>query len=195
MIRTLTLAAIASLGLSLPAAAQDKLKVEPGKGPTSTMTDQVPQMKENADGVKQVGPNTTAPDKAMGAATPSMKPGDPVSGQPSAPNAKSTAAPAPAGQATTTEVKKPGGALSEKEALAWVDKPVYSSDDKKIGEVEKVQLSPSGMITEIHAGVGGFFGIGETHIKLMPEQFALQADRVTLTLTAAQAKDQPKVTK
>ena len=194
MIRTLTLAAMATLGLALPAAAQDKLKVDPSKGPTSTMTDQVPQMKENADGVKQAGPNTTAPDKAMGAATPSMKPGDPVSGQPSTP-AKSTAAPSPAGLATTTEVKKPGAALSEKEALAWVDKPVYSSDDKKIGEVEKVQLSPAGMITEIHAGVGGFFGIGETHIKLMPEQFALQADRVTLKLTAAQAKDQPKVTK
>ena len=47
MIRNLSLAAVVAVAFVLPAIAEDsKIKIEPGTGPTSTMTDQVPQMKE-----------------------------------------------------------------------------------------------------------------------------------------------------
>lgn len=85
--------------------------------------------------------------------------------------------------------------LTADEAKAWVDKPVYSSDNTKIGEVAAFARGTDNTVTEMHADIGGFLGMGETRIKLTPAQFKLQGDRVVLNLTAAQAKDMPKVTK
>lgn len=85
--------------------------------------------------------------------------------------------------------------LTAQEALAWVDKPVYSSDGEKIGEVVAFLRSADNTVNEMHADIGGFLGIGETRVKLAPAQFKLQTDRVVLDVTAAQAKDLPKITK
>jgi PRC-barrel domain len=85
--------------------------------------------------------------------------------------------------------------LTTPEAAAWVDKPVYSSDGKKIGEVAAFQRSPDNTVTEMHADIGGFLGMGETRVKLVPTQFKLQGDRVVLDVTAAQAKDLPIIKK
>ena len=44
MIRTLSIVAVLGTALALPVVAEEsKNKVEPGTGPTSTMTDQVPR--------------------------------------------------------------------------------------------------------------------------------------------------------
>jgi hypothetical protein len=85
--------------------------------------------------------------------------------------------------------------LTAPEATAWVDKPVYSSDGKKLGEVAAFQRNPDNTVTEMHADIGGFLGIGETRVKLVPTQFKLQGDRVVLDVTAAQAKDLPIIAK
>jgi hypothetical protein len=85
--------------------------------------------------------------------------------------------------------------LTAPEATAWVDKPVYSSDGKKLGEVAAFQRNPDNTVTEMHADIGGFLGIGETRVKLVPTQFKLQGDRVVLDVTAAQAKDLPVIKK
>jgi hypothetical protein len=45
------------------------------------------------------------------------------------------------------------------------------------------------------ASIGGFLGLGEHRIRLMPAQFKLQSDRVVLDLTAEQAKKLPKIPK
>ena len=82
--------------------------------------------------------------------------------------------------------------LTSQEALAWIDKSVYSSDGKKIGEVAAVQRGDDNKVIEMHANTGGFLGLGETRVKLLPAQFKLTGDRVVLELTAAQAKDLPK---
>jgi hypothetical protein len=47
----------------------------------------------------------------------------------------------------------------------------------------------------MQADIGGFLGLGETRVRLTPAQFKLQGDRAVLDLTAAQAKDLPKVQK
>lgn len=95
----------------------------------------------------------------------------------------------------TTAPKAVGMTLTAQEALAWVDKPVYSRDGKKLGEVVAFLRSTDNTVNEMHADIGGFLGIGETRVKLAPAQFKLQVDRVVLDVTAAQAKDLPKITK
>ena len=85
--------------------------------------------------------------------------------------------------------------LTEEQMKTWIGKPVYSSDDKKIGEVVAFARDANNTVTEMHAGIGGFLGLGETNVRVMPAQLTLKGDRVILNVTAAQAKDLPKVLK
>jgi hypothetical protein len=85
--------------------------------------------------------------------------------------------------------------LTSQEAEAWIGKPVYSSDGKKLGEVAAFQRSSDNKVTEMHADIGGFLGLGEHRIRLMPTQITLQSDRVVLDLTSEQAKQLPKIAK
>ena len=135
------------------------------------------------------------------------KPGD------TAPNPPSPGAQAPATETTPPAAKptEPGGTrlaptpgttasttaptLTEAEAKKWVDKAVYSSDNKNVGEVAAIQRDASGKVTEMHADIGGFLGLGTTRVKLEPSQFKLSGDRVQLDVTSEQVKQLPKVTK
>jgi PBP1b-binding outer membrane lipoprotein LpoB len=83
--------------------------------------------------------------------------------------------------------------LTEVQAKSWIDKPVYSSDNKQIGEVVAFKRGADNVVTEMHADIGGMLGMGESRVKLMPAQFKLQGDRVVLNLTQEQAKTLPKV--
>jgi hypothetical protein len=85
--------------------------------------------------------------------------------------------------------------ITEQEAKAWVGRPVYSSDGKKLGEVAALLRTPDNKVTELRADMGGFLGIGEHQIALPAALFALHNDRVVLNLTAAAAKGLPKVAK
>ena len=85
--------------------------------------------------------------------------------------------------------------LTEDQAKEWVDKAVYSSDGKEIGEVYEFKRAADNKVTELHADIGGFLGMGETRIKLTPSEFKLQGDRVVLNITEEQAKALPKVEK
>ncbi len=83
--------------------------------------------------------------------------------------------------------------LTTPEAQAWVGKPVYSSDGSNLGEVASIMRSADNKITELRAEIGGFLGIGQHEISVPAAQFSLQSDRVVLDLTAAAAKQLPKV--
>lgn len=85
--------------------------------------------------------------------------------------------------------------LTEDQAKAWVDKQVYSSDDQKIGEIAAFARGTDNTVTEMHIDIGGFLGMGETRVRLMPAQFKLQGDRAVLNVTAEQAKSLPKIQK
>jgi hypothetical protein len=85
--------------------------------------------------------------------------------------------------------------LTEEQAKEWVDKPVYSSDGKELGEVYEFKRSSDNKVTELHADIGGFLGMGETRVKLNPSEFKLQGDRVVLNITEEQAKGLPKMEK
>jgi hypothetical protein len=159
MIRKFSLATVLVAAIALPAVAEDKKMIDPsGKsGPTETMSDQVPQMKQGA------GTNQPATE----------------------------ANPNPA--ATSTAAANDSTTLSTQDALLLIDKPVYSSDGIKLGEVVAFQRDSSDKVTGMHADVGGFLGLGQHRINLTPAQFKVQGDRVVLEITSEQAKALPKV--
>ena len=99
--------------------------------------------------------------------------------------------------ATATESIQRGAnlAFTEQDARAWIDKPIYSSDGQKLGEVVAFLRTADNKVSELQANIGGFLGIGEHRIRLAPSQFSLHSDRVVLDLTAAQAKELPKIQK
>ena len=96
---------------------------------------------------------------------------------------------------STTAVTKEGLVLTEAQANAWAKKAVFSSDEKNVGEVTALKLNASGKVAELQASIGGFLGMGETQVRLMPAQFRLDNDRVVLSLTAEQVKALPKIAK
>lgn len=97
--------------------------------------------------------------------------------------------------ASTTNVTKDNLVLTDAQANAWIKKAVFSSDGKNVGEVTSIQRDASGKISDLQAAIGGFLGMGETQVRLMPAQFKLDNDRVVLSLTAEQAKALPKIAK
>lgn len=88
-----------------------------------------------------------------------------------------------------------GVTLTDEQAKSWINKTVYSSDNKNLGEVAAFARDSSGKVIEMHADIGGFLGLGESRIRLMPNQFTLDGDKVMLTLTAEQAKAMPQIAK
>lgn len=101
--------------------------------------------------------------------------------------------PAPPAMADTNRATAQKLTLTDAQAKNWIDKPVFSSDNAEVGEVVAIKRGPDNIVTEMHADIGGMMGMGETRVKLTPEQFTLQNDRVTLKLTQEQAQDLPKV--
>jgi hypothetical protein len=85
--------------------------------------------------------------------------------------------------------------LSEDQAKAWIDKPVYSMDGKNVGEVATLVRDSSGKVTGLHADIGGFLGMGETRVRVMPDKFMHGTDRVNLSLSQEELKAMPKVAK
>jgi hypothetical protein len=96
-------------------------------------------------------------------------------------------------KADTTKADASKMTLTEAQAKTWIDKPVYSSDNKQIGEVASFKRGADNVVTEMQADIGGMMGMGETRVKIMPNQFKLQGDRVVLSMTQEQAKTLPKV--
>jgi hypothetical protein len=117
-------------------------------------------------------------------ATPAAKP------ESAMPAAKPSPAAKPESAMTSHETKV---TLTEDQAKTWIDKPIYSSDGKEIGEVVAFKRGADNTVLELHADIGGLLGLGETRVKVSPDQFKLQNDRVVLNMTEAQAKNLPKV--
>ncbi len=165
MIRTLSIATALAAVIALPAMAEDaKTGTEPGAGATTNMSDQVPQMKSDAEAADAAQPNTTANDTKQDA-----------------------------GIAANSAQQSADITLTEKEALSWVDKAVYSSDGEQVGEVVSFERDADNKVIGMQADIGGFMGLGETRVNVSPAQFNLQGDRVMLNLTAEQANALPNV--
>lgn len=85
--------------------------------------------------------------------------------------------------------------MTEAEAKELIDANVVSSDNKNVGEVAAIQRDSSGKVTELHADIGGFLGLGETRVRVMPSQFTVSNKQIMLNLTAEQVSALPKIEK
>lgn len=85
--------------------------------------------------------------------------------------------------------------MSSADTKAWIGKPVYSSDNKNLGDVTAVTLDKDGKVLDLQADIGGFLGIGSSRVQFKPDQFSFGKDRVDLKMTADQAKAMPKAPK
>ena len=142
MIRKISLATVLVAAIALPAVAQDKKMIDPSgsTGPTETMTDQVPSVKNDAG----------------------------ATGQPSSQSSPNAAT-------ETTPARSDSTTLSTQDALLLIDKPVYSSDGKKLGEVVAFQRDTNDKVTGMHADVGGLSRARTA--SRQPDAFAVQGTR------------------
>jgi hypothetical protein len=115
---------------------------------------------------------------------------------PSTQPSTTTTTTAPAAKPTPPTTNAAGDmTMTDQQAQGWIDRTIYSSDDKNVGEVAELRRDSDGKLTELHADVGGFLGLGETRVRLMPGQFKFGDDRVVLNVTADQVKTLPKLEK
>ena len=77
----------------------------------------------------------------------------------------------------------------------WIGKPVYSSDDKKIGEIIEIKRDPNDKVTDIYVDTGTFLGMGATRYRITSDQVQeVKPDGVVLTLKEVEAKPMPQAT-
>jgi len=145
------------------------------------------------------GTEQTAPTNRVGEAVPPMKATDSAkSGEATTtnPSAASESA-APAG--TDTAAKSPSAAkftVTEAAAKDWIGRPVYSSDNKRLGEIAALQRGPDDAVSELRADIGGFLGFGETRVRFTADQIKeVKGDSLVVTLTEEEAKALPAVDK
>lgn len=68
----------------------------------------------------------------------------------------------------------------------WIARPVYSSDNKKIGEIVEINRDPDNKVTEVFIDTGKFLGIGASHYRITSDQIQkVMPDGVMLTLDEA----------
>jgi hypothetical protein len=71
---------------------------------------------------------------------------------------------------------------------AMIGLPVFSSDGQKLGEVVEVGMVTGGQ-QAIRTEMGEFLGLGSTPVVVGSDLFQKKADRVELSMTAAEVKD------
>jgi len=136
------------------------------------------------------GAEQTAPTDRVGDAVPPMKATD---SEKSADTGTSSDIPKSAG--TTAQ---PAGdttfTVTEEGAKEWLGRPVYSSDNKRLGDIAALQLGPDGKVSELSADIGGFLGFGETRVRFTADQIKeVKDDSLVVTLTEEEANSLPAI--
>jgi Golgi apparatus protein 1 len=70
--------------------------------------------------------------------------------------------------------------------------PVYSADDKNLGQVVEVTRGPDGKIQSIQVAVGRWLGLGEKTITITADDFERLADRIKLRLAGEEIRAMPE---
>ena len=99
---------------------------------------------------------------------------------------------------TTVEspAQMPGKAtfiVREDEVKNWIGRPVYSGDNKKVGEIIEITRDPNNKVTELFVDTGSFLGIGATRYRVTSEQIQeVKPDGLVLTLKESEVKAVPQ---
>jgi hypothetical protein len=158
--------------------------------PTNRVGEAVPEMKapdsEKSDAAAQTGASDTAAPTDNAAA-----PADSNDATAQTPNTPSDPMDT-AAQSTTV----PKFIVTEEGAKEWIGRPIYSSDNKKLGDIAALQRGPDGTVGELNADMGGFLGFGETRVRITADQIKeVKDDSLVVTLTEAEAKNLPAIDK
>jgi hypothetical protein len=70
--------------------------------------------------------------------------------------------------------------------------PVYSADDKNIGQVVEVTRGPDGKVQSIEVAVGRWLGIGDRVVVITAADFERMADRIKLRLAGEEIRAMPE---
>jgi sporulation protein YlmC with PRC-barrel domain len=83
--------------------------------------------------------------------------------------------------------------VREDEVKNWIGRPVYSSDNKKIGEIIEIKRDPDNKVTELSIDTGSFLGIGATRYRVTSDQIQeVKPDGLVLTLKESEVKSAPQ---
>lgn len=70
--------------------------------------------------------------------------------------------------------------------------PVYSSDDKNLGQVVEVTRGPDGKVESIQVAVGRWLGLGDRVVTFTADDFERLADRIRLRLAGEEVRAMPE---
>ncbi len=70
--------------------------------------------------------------------------------------------------------------------------PVYSADDKNVGQVVEVTRGPDGKVESIQVAVGRWLGIGDRVVTITANDFDQLADRIRLRLAGEEVRAMPE---
>ena len=70
--------------------------------------------------------------------------------------------------------------------------PVYSSDDKNLGQVVEITRDPDGKVQAIEIAVGRWLGIGDRTITISADEFERLGDRIKLRLGGEEIRAMPE---
>ena len=83
--------------------------------------------------------------------------------------------------------------VREDEVKNWIGRPVYSGDNKKVGEIIEITRDPNNKVTELFVDTGSFLGIGATRYRVTSEQIQeVKPDGLVLTLKESEVKAVPQ---
>jgi len=87
-----------------------------------------------------------------------------------------------------------GGAMAGVDAKELIGADLKNAENKKVGEVQAVQLDAAGKVRNLIVGVGGFMGLGERAVAVAPSALAVAdgGDTLRTTLTEDQLKAMPE---
>jgi len=93
----------------------------------------------------------------------------------------------PATAAVSTMAQAPAGATS---VTRLYKQSVYDPSDARIGEVDDILMTNDGRAVALVVGVGGFLGIGETHVVVPIQSVAVSMKEDKPKLVMRATKDQ-----
>ncbi len=111
-----------------------------------------------------------------------------------APSPTETVATVPPGKVeTSAQASRAAFVVKEDEVKNWIGRPVFSSDNKKIGEIIEIRRDPGNKVTEAYIDTGSFLGIGANRYRVTAEQIQeVKPDGLVLTLKESEVKSMPQ---
>lgn len=71
--------------------------------------------------------------------------------------------------------------------------PAFDADGQRLGEIVKVIVGPDGRIADLHLEAGGFLGLGSRVVAIPRSMFAVDVDRVRISLSSDVIERLPEV--